>query len=438
MNITDYENIPRLYTALAQTLACFIYCAFLTKRVSKKRYYIYTLITLGWLSGFLLLTQNVNVAFWFTCMAIAVFSMFLFIYSVCNVSVITAVYYCMRAFLLAELVASFEWQMVAFIWGKYELPLLYRIFPLIIIYAVCFYLAYRLEKSITKDDIAFEISIKEMVSAIIITMVIFCFSNLSFVYKDTPFSSRFTRDIFNIRTLIDFAGITILYAYHTRIYELNAKRELNLIRGMLKSQYDKYRNYQDSMEMMSIKYHDIKHQIAGLKASLDIDTKNEWITALENEVNSYRVQKPTGNSVLDTIISGKTLQLNDNNIKLTCVANGNLIDFIHVTDICTIFGNALDNAIESLVLIEDKDKRLIHLTIQEKKGFLLIKVENYCDNNKLEIFNGIPKTTKVNKENHGFGIKSIKYSVKKYNGTVSFSVKDSLFVLSILIPIEKN
>ncbi len=52
-----------------------------------------------------------------------------------------------------------------------------------------------------------------------------------------------------------------------------------------------------------------------------------------------------------------------------------LLDFIHVTDLCSIFGNALDNAIEHVIMIPEAEKRLIHLTVSAKKSFVFIKIE---------------------------------------------------------------
>ena len=52
-----------------------------------------------------------------------------------------------------------------------------------------------------------------------------------------------------------------------------------------------------------------------------------------------------------------------NRIKLTCVADGALLSSLHVTDICSIFGNALDNAIEYTAQVADPAARLIHLIV---------------------------------------------------------------------------
>ena len=106
---------------------------------------------------------------------------------------------------------------------------------------------------------------------------------------------------------------------------------------------------------------------------------------------------------------------------------------MHVADICTIFGNALDNAIESVSLIEDPEKRLIHIAISHKKNFVLIQISNYCENT-ITMKNGYPVTTKADKGNHGFGLKSIRYTVEKYHGSLNFALNDNWFELKMLIP----
>lgn len=62
-------------------------------------------------------------------------------------------------------------------------------------------------------------------------------------------------------------------------------------------------------------------------------------------------------------------------------------------DISALFGNALDNAIESVRKIADPDKRLIHVSVQRQKGFLRIRIEN-CFEGKIRFENGMPVTSK--------------------------------------------
>ena len=148
-------------------------------------------------------------------------------------------------------------------------------------------------------------------------------------------------------------------------------------------------------------------------------------------------QNKTGNKVLDTVLTTKSLYCAKNNITFTCVADGTLLDFMDVMDICSIFGNALDNAIECELKIPDKEKRLIHVSVSKQKNFLLLRFENYYDT-ELNYQGGAFITTKRDKEFHGYGLKSIRYTVNKYDGAVSIDTKENWFDLKILIPVSEN
>ncbi len=427
-----YQDIPRLYTAIAEWMACMTYCLVLRRKVNRMSFIVISGLALLFQSVFLVTTRSLPIYFWIPCMLIAVLLMYLFMYFVVDDTRTLIGYFCARAFLLAELAASLEWQIASYI-GRSRSSAVLQIVILVAVYGLVFVWAHYMERSITRGVVQLEINLQEFIAAALIAAAIFAFSNLSFILSNTPFSAWVTADVFYVRTLVDIAGIMILYVYQSRICELLAEKELNNIHSMLKAQYDKYRNYQTTFDMINMKYHDLKHQIAGLRADMSSEERQKWIDTMERELESYRPELQTGNSVLDTLIAGKMMTCQSNNIKVTCVADGNVLDFMHVADICTIFGNALDNAIESVTLIEDPEKRLIHIQVAPKKNFVLIQVNNYCESG-IKIKNGYPVTTKADKSNHGFGIKSIKYTAEKYHGTVTFDLKKNWFELKILIP----
>ncbi len=427
-----YQDIPRLYTAIAEWLACMTYCLVLKRKVSRPHFILISGISLFVQIAFLYYTRDLHLYFWIPCMIFAVFLMYIFMFIVCDDSKNVIGYYCARAFLLAELAASLEWQLACFAMSRNDSKLVQFII-LVTVYAIVFTWAHYMERGITRGIFQLEINTHELLAAVFIAIAIFAFSNLSFIFTNTPFSAGLASDVFYVRTLVDIAGIMILYVYQSRICELLAEKELSNIHSMLKAQYDKYRNYQTTFDVINMKYHDLKHQIAGLRADMSDAQRQEWIDSLEKELESYSPEMETGNSVLDTLIAGKMMDCRANNIKVTCVADGDVLEFMHVADICTIFGNALDNAIESVSLIEDAEKRLINLSVAPKKNFILIQVNNYCENT-LKMKNGYPITTKADKLNHGFGLKSIRYTVEKYHGTVTFDIKKNWFELKILIP----
>lgn len=427
-----YQDIPRIYTALAEWLACLTYSMVLKRRIKNEDFILATILAFIVQSMFLVLTKGLPVYFWIPCMLIAVGFMYFYLFFTCEDSKNVIGYYCARAFLLAELAASLEWQLACF-FGNITDSILVQIFILVAVYALVFTWAHHMEVSITRGVFILEINRHELWAAVAIAAAIFAFSNLSFVFSNTPFSAGLTADVFYIRTLVDIAGIMILYVYQSRICELLAEKELRNIQSMLKAQYDKYRSYQTTFDLINMKYHDLKHQIAGLRANMSEEERSKWIDSLEQELENYSPELETGNSVLDTLIAGKMMNCRANKIKITCVADGDLLDFMHVADICTIFGNALDNAIESVSMVEDPEKRLIHIAVSPKKNFVLIQINNYCENT-ITISNGYPVTTKADKGSHGFGLKSIRYTAEKYHGTLTFELKDNWFELRILIP----
>ena len=197
---------------------------------------------------------------------------------------------------------------------------------------------------------------------------------------------------------------------------------------------EQYRNYQDSLDLIQVKYHDLKHQIAGLRMETDEERRRKWLDAMEEEVSAFENLNKTGNQVLDTILAAKVFHCRKNRIQITCVADGKLLDFMHVTDICSIFGNALDNAIEHVVMIPEEEKRLIHVSVSAKRNFVFIKVENYCETEIRTNEHKLIPTTKTDKEHHGFGLLSIRATAEKYGGTVDFGQQNHWFELNILLP----
>ena len=141
----------------------------------------------------------------------------------------------------------------------------------------------------------------------------------------------------------------------------------------------------------------------------------------------------TGNEVLDTVLTEKSLLCEKEHITMTCVADGSKLGFMDAVDLYTIFGNALDNAIESALTIPDPERRVIAVTVYTRSSLLLIQLENYYEGS-LTFADGLPVTTKEHNGYHGYGMKSIRFTAEKYGGVVTVNTADNLFILRISIP----
>ena len=97
-------------------------------------------------------------------------------------------------------------------------------------------------------------------------------------------------------------------------------------------------------------------------------------------------------------------------------------------DIYSLFGNALDNAIECLKGLP-VEERHVKLQVKNIGDMVNIICENTC-HTKLKFENGLPATTKDDTYNHGFGTKSIKSICKKYAAEFKMSANGEIFALS--------
>lgn len=438
MSSAIYEDIPRIYTAIIEWSACIVYLSFMRKKAEGVWYKMAVGTLLLLQIVFLEATGNLPVQLWIPCMMGAVGMMYL-LFRLSGVgNQYCSIYYTAKAFLLAEFTASLGWQIIVYFkasgfnTGWLNLCLLAMISVLILSIAAL------IEKKIYSEAYIQQLTWREVLLAVGIVTVIFAFGNLSFIYTNLPFGGRTRADIFNVRTMTDLIGLLVLILMQQRISQYLAEKEMNAIQRALKSQYQQYRGMQDSIEFIHIKCHDLKHQIAGLRAAQGQEERKEWLDTLEKEVDIYQSFQRTGNAVLDTILTGKILQCKKNDIRITSVIDGQLLNMLHVTDICTIFGNALDNAIESVCMIQEPEKRLIHLSVNSYKNFVGIMVENYCENVFAVEKGKLPNTTKSDTENHGYGMKSIRFAVEHYGGSMSWSAEDNWFKLSILIPQKKD
>lgn len=103
-------------------------------------------------------------------------------------------------------------------------------------------------------------------------------------------------------------------------------------------------------------------------------------------------------------------------------------------DICRLFGNALDNAIEHVEKIPETEKRLVTLKLQNRGKMVILRVDNYCIDDQLNLM-VIPETSKKDKENHGYGLKNIDFIAKKYGGSMTLELEDNWFILCVVFPI---
>ena len=142
----------------------------------------------------------------------------------------------------------------------------------------------------------------------------------------------------------------------------------------------------------------------------------------------------TGSSLLDGLLSEKVRRANRGGVDLTVNVDFRQGGFLNDMDLCITFGNALDNAIEASLKVEDREKRGVLVKCGPAAGNLVITVTNYYEGD-LKRSGGVLLSSKSG-PGHGIGLASIRWTAERYGGVMTAEADGFRnFVLSVLIPI---
>lgn len=273
----------------------------------------------------------------------------------------------------------------------------------------------------------YQIGPRQMVSA-----WVFCImSENLFIYAKVDQGAA----LFNI--VLQFYCITLLYLQSALFKKSSMRKELETIQLLWHQQKGQYQLSKETIELINHKCHDLKHQVQAIRAVKDEKERETYLEKIEKSVQIYSAIVRTGNEILDTILTEKSLICENSGIHINCVADGSLLAFMNPVDLYTLFGNALDNAIEAVRKLESKEKRVIDIMLYERQSFLMLQIVNpMCGEVKFE--DGLPLTTKAKNGYHGYGMKSMLHTIQKYEGHLTTEVKNGCFYFNVMLPLERD
>ena len=96
-------------------------------------------------------------------------------------------------------------------------------------------------------------------------------------------------------------------------------------------------------------------------------------------------------------------------------------------DICALFVNLLDNAIEANKKLPREKERYIFFKAKRKGKMAILEASNPFDGVVHYEKEGVLETTKEDKKYHGYGLQSIRQTVEKYLGYMEIKTEDNIF-----------
>jgi sensor histidine kinase regulating citrate/malate metabolism len=206
----------------------------------------------------------------------------------------------------------------------------------------------------------------------------------------------------------------------------------------LQAQLEHFKEYQRTQTETRRVRHDMKNHMIGM---LDLYERNEYeklgeyLKDLSQLTQNIDKEYHIGNDMADAILNEKFSHKKQENIEL--IIDGNMAGVqLAPIDVCTIFANAIDNAIEAVNKFT-LDKVTIEIVVKRSNRILLITFTNPCSGN-FNIKQKKLNTSKKDYINHGFGIENIRLAADKYNGSIEYTIIEDekgqkLFCLEVMV-----
>lgn len=254
-------------------------------------------------------------------------------------------------------------------------------------------------------------------------------------------TQSFSENIGILIIAVNLGLFALLVALYLMMIQLNKAHEKQLeyerIALNQNNQKKLLEDREKEYEQLQIVRHDIKNYLSTLIGMLQNGKTKEAIEyvniVLEERIETIWEVVDVGDATLNAVINTKFTICRKKGICCESTIIGNLI-FENPVNIGIILSNLLDNAMEACEKMTKNQPRIV-ISCAIQKGYLDLCVKNTIKESVLED-NPSLKTTKKEKEFHGYGIKSIKKILEEEGGMISQSEKNGWFITHIFLPIK--
>ena len=206
--------------------------------------------------------------------------------------------------------------------------------------------------------------------------------------------------------------------------------------GQYHAQVAAYKMLEEQYEQAERLRHDMKNHLIALSGLLEDREWEKMRAYLQKMGNSGSLETDgdaTGNKVVDALLYRKRKIAEEKHILWKCDVQMSGLGGIDEFDLCVLFGNILDNAVEACERLGNGRERFIDIQARIIKRYFLLEVKNSADveaNEKRRAAGG--------EYRHGIGTLNIQDMVQRYHGVVDRKAGEGVYVISVLLPLENG
>lgn len=221
-----------------------------------------------------------------------------------------------------------------------------------------------------------------------------------------------------LRIIHGAVSFFVLFAEYEMLYNVRLRSEVVAQERLAAEREHQYELSRETISAVNRRVHDIRHKVVRDLAASDAQVSREVLAEVARDIAVYDTQVKTGNDVIDTILTEKSLLCARRGVTLSCIADGTALAGIPAADLYALFGSLLDDAIEQVCDLPNERKRSISLTLRRVGSLALLHVERY------------------GAEANQAALASAREIVERHGGTLTTSHRDVLAAHDVMLPVS--
>ena len=278
-----------------------------------------------------------------------------------------------------------------------------------------------------------------LLSVPVVTMVIF--SVFQYYVELDAGGTRMLPTIYLSCLGLVFVNVLVFVLFARLQKQMDLRRDADMLRAQVEQQENSVKRLETLYNRTRTFRHDIKNHILLLSMLAEQQKYGElrtYLRDLSGVIDESDYVRISGISAVDAILNEKMYEAQAQSITTSFdVADADKNDIAPI-DLCVILSNALDNAIEANVQIEDKTQRYIKVKLHGSETYSVISVSNPTAAPLRRDHEGRILTSKPDAEAHGFGLRSIENTAEKYAGELLAKEEDGVFTLVVRLHTTKK
>ena len=240
------------------------------------------------------------------------------------------------------------------------------------------------------------------------------------------------------------SGVVIVVLILLMIYYFNVQNKYQIENSILERFNEQQREYFEQLLEKEQRTRQFRHdiiaeliQIKNYEDRKEYEKLGSYLDEMLSDISSIsKYDYDVGNEIVNTILNYYLLPIKD---KCKIEVKGYISDSLDIArrDLCILVSNLVKNAVEAVEQVSDKEK-YIFFEIKSGNIFLQINMRNTCAEHTGITKAGEIYTTKVDKINHGLGIKNIENTLRRYEGYAEYKIEDNCFVSEIMVKSNRS